>query len=72
MKSVLILLALAVVVKYGVVDPPAVFGHGGVDSRKLGISTSFSPGYHAVDAALAYKWTTRVPLKQQDRRKHQG
>lgn len=49
-----------------------MFGHGGVDSRKLGIGTSFSPGHHAVDAALAYKWTARVPLKQQDRRKHQG
>lgn len=69
---VLIFITPAVVAKYGVVYPPAVLGHSSVDSRKLGNSTSSPPGHQAVDPALTYEWTPRVPLKQQERRARQG
>lgn len=52
----------AVEAEDGVVYPLAVLGHGSVNSRKLGISTSLPPGHHAVHTTLTDERTTRVPL----------
>lgn len=69
-RSVLTFITPAVEAEYGVINPPAVLGHSSVDSRKLGISTSFPPGHQAIDPALTYEWTPGVPLERQDRRTH--
>lgn len=63
----LILVTPAVVAEDGVVDPPAVFGHGRVDARKLGLSAAVPPGHQAIDPALTDEWTPRVPLNHQQR-----
>ena len=60
----LILVTPAVVAEHGVVYPPAVLGHGGVDSGKPGVGAAFPPGHQAVDPALAHKRTPRVPLRK--------
>lgn len=54
----------AVEAEDGVVYPLAVLGHSGVNSRKLGISTSLPPGHHTVNTTLTDERTTRVPLEK--------
>lgn len=66
MHWALILVASAVVAKYGVVYPPAELGHSSVDSRKLSISTTFPPGHDTIDPTIANKWTPRVPLMEEN------
>lgn len=57
----------AVVAKYDVVYPPAVIGYSSVDSRILGITTTFPPGHQAINPTITDKRTSRISLKQQKR-----